>query len=80
MKSITINGIFIDLSALKRMLEALSLNNATTTTKNSDSSLVQTTEPLDKTQCAALEKADFNFLPVTRSTGGRLYFSQSNEV
>src|SRR5437763_15769984 len=55
MKHITINGISIDPSAPKPALSALALNNATA--KNSDYLVVQTKQPLDKTQRAVLGKA-----------------------
>src|SRR5262245_59793874 len=55
MKSIIINGIAIDPTAPKPVLAAMSLNN--TTAKASDYIIVQTTQPLDKSQRAALAKA-----------------------
>jgi subtilisin family serine protease len=55
MTSITINGITIDPTAPKPLLAALALNNATA--KASDYIIVQTKEPLSKTQRAELSKA-----------------------
>ena len=55
MKTITINGISIDPAAPRVALAALSLHNATA--KNSDYLVVQTKQPLDKSQRAALARA-----------------------
>jgi hypothetical protein len=54
MKPITINGITIDPGAPTAALASLSLNNATA--KNSDYIIVQTKQPLDRSQRAALAK------------------------
>ena len=55
MKTITINGISLDPAAPKLARAALGLDNATA--KDSDYLVVQTRQPLDKTQRAALAKA-----------------------
>src|SRR5262245_18213578 len=55
MKSIIINGIAIDPTAPKPLLAAMSLNN--TTAKASEYIIVQTKQPLDKSQRAVLAKA-----------------------
>ena len=60
MKTITINGISIDPAAPKLALAALSLDNATA--KDSDYLVVQTRQPLDKAQRAALAKAGAEIL------------------
>jgi hypothetical protein len=68
MKPITINGITIDPGAPTAALASLSLNNATA--KNSDYIIVQTKQPLDRSQRAALAKAGAK---ITESVPGDAY-------
>ena len=67
MKPITINGITIDPGAPTAALASLSLNNATA--KNSDYIIVQTKQPLDRSQRAALAKVGAK---ITESVPGAL--------
>ncbi len=68
MKPITINGITIDPGAPTAALASLSLNNATA--KNSDYIIVQTKQPLDRSQRAALAKVGAK---ITESVPGDAY-------
>ena len=60
MTAVTINGISIDPQAPKPVLASLSLDNATA--KASDYLIVQTKQPLDKSQRAILAKAGAKIL------------------
>jgi serine protease AprX len=76
MKTITINGISIDPSAPKPALAALSLDNATA--KNSDYLVVQTRQPPDKAQRAALARAGAEIIESVPGDAYVCYFPTTN--
>jgi serine protease AprX len=76
MKTITINGISIDPSAPKSALASLSLDNATA--KNSDYLVVQTNEPLNKVQRAALAKAGATIIESVPGDAYVCYFPKTD--
>ena len=75
-KPITINGISIDPAAPKPALAALALNNATA--KDSDYLVVQTKQPLQKTQRTALSKAGATIIESVPGDAYICYFPKTN--
>ena len=78
MTTITINGISIDPAAPKPALAALSLNNATA--KASDYLVVQTSQPLDKTQRGMLAKAGARILEAVPGNAYICYFPKTDLI
>jgi len=76
MTAVTINGISIDPQAPKPVLASLSLDNATA--KASDYLVVQTKQPLDKSQRAILAKAGAKILEAVPGNAYVSYFPKTD--